>query len=145
MGMQQVMNQFLPAYRQQHRLSPQQSKVIGAIRACRTDTLGGHILHCESCGKFQIRYHSCRNRHCPQCQQQASQQWCEQQMQHVLPVDYFHLVFTLPHDLNGWVQLHPEVIYQILFQAVWLTLKTFGADKRRLKGEMGMTAVLHSW
>ena len=144
-GMQQVMERFFIPYRQQHRLSPQQSKVIGAIRACRTETLGGHIVQCEQCGFEQIRYHSCRNRHCPQCQQQATQQWCEQQLQHVLPVDYFHLVFTLPYDLNGWVQLHPEVIYRVLFHSVWLTLKAFGADKKRLNGEVGMTAVLHSW
>lgn len=145
LGLQQIMDHFLPAYRQQHRVSPQQAKVLGAIRACRTELLGGQYVQCDHCGFEQIRYHSCRNRHCPQCQQHATQQWCDQQLQHVLPVDYFHLVFTLPHELNGWVQLHPEVIYRVLFQAAWLTLKTFGADKKRLHGEVGMTAVLHSW
>lgn len=145
LGLQQVMDRFLPAYRKQHCLSPQQAKVMGAIRACRTDVLGGQYVLCEQCGFSQIRYHSCRNRHCPQCQQQATQHWCEQRLQHVLPVDYFHLVFTLPHELNGWVQLHPEVIYRLLFHAAWLTLKAFGADKKRLHGEVGMTAVLHSW
>lgn len=145
MGMQQVMDRFLTPYRQHHRLSPQQSKVIGSIRACRTKALGGQLVHCDHCGFEQHRYHSCRNRHCPQCQQRATQQWCDQQLQHVLPVDYFHLVFTVPHELNGWVQLHPEVIYRVLFHAVWSTLKTFGADQKRLHGEMGMTAILHSW
>lgn len=144
-GLQQVMDRFLKPYGQQHPLSPQQGKVVSAIRACRTDALGGHLVHCDACGFEQIRYHSCRNRHCPQCQQHATQQWCDQQLQHVLPVDYFHLVFTLPHELNGWVQLHPEVIYRVLFHAVWQTLKAFGADKKRLHGELGMTAVLHSW
>jgi hypothetical protein len=145
LGLQQVMNHFLPTYRQQHRLSPQQAKVIGAIRACRTEVLGGQYVQCEYCGFAQIRYHSCRNRHCPQCQQQATEQWCDKQLQHVLPVDYFHIVFTLPHEFNGWVQLHPEVIYRVLFHAAWSTLKTLGADKKRLHGELGMTAVLHSW
>jgi len=145
LGMQQVMEHFLPRYRQQHQLSPQQAKVIGAIGACRTEALGGQYVQCDHCGFAQIRYHSCRDRHCPQCQQQASQQWCEQQLQHVIPVDYFHVVFTLPHELNAWVQLHPEVLYRVLFHAVWLTLKAFGADKKRLNGELGMTAVLHSW
>lgn len=144
-GMQQVMDRFFIPYRQQHRLSPQQRKVVGAIQACRTEALGGQVVQCDPCGFEQVRYHSCRNRHCPQCQQQATQQWCEQQLQHVLPVDYFHLVFTLPHELNGWVQLHPEVLYRVLFHAVWSTLKAFGADKKRLNGQMGMTAVLHSW
>ncbi|NOZ53963.1 MAG: IS91 family transposase [Gammaproteobacteria bacterium] len=144
-GMQSILDQFLPAYRQHRTLSPQQSKVMGALRACRTAALGGHLMQCEQCGFAQTRYHSCRNRHCPQCQQQASQQWCEQQLQRVIPVDYFHLVFTLPHELNGWVQLHPEVLYKLLFQAVWATLKKFGADPKRLHGQMGMTAILHSW
>jgi hypothetical protein len=134
LGLQHVMDRFLIPYRQQHPLSPQQGKVVGAIRACRTEALGGHIVHCEACGFTQTRYHSCRNRHCPQCQQPATQQWCDRQCQHVLPVDYFHLVFTLPHELNGWVQLHPEVLYRVLFQATWLTLKTLGADKKRLHG-----------
>jgi len=145
LGLQQVMNQFLPAYRQHHRLSMQQTNVMAAIRACRTDALGGQVVHCDHCGFSQLRYHSCRNRHCPQCQQHATLQWCNKQLQDVLPVDYFHLVFTLPHELNGWVQLHPEVIYRVLFHTAWSTLKAFGADKKRLHGELGMTGVLHSW
>ena len=96
LGVQQVMDRFLIPYRQQHALSPQQGKVVGALRACRTEALGGHIVQCEACGFTQTRYHSCRNRHCPQCQPSATQQWCDRQCQHVLPVDYFHLVFTLP-------------------------------------------------
>jgi len=71
--------------------------------------------------------------------------WCEKQCQSVLPVTYYHVVFTLPHPLNPWVQLHPEVLYALLFQVVWATLKAFGADPKRLGGELGMTAVLHTW
>ena len=90
-------------------------------------------------------YHSCRDRHCPQCQQRATRQWSERQQQAVLPVSYYHLVFTLPHKLNGWVQLHDELIYALLFKVVWKTLKAFGADPKRLDGKLGLTAVLHTW
>lgn len=143
--MQTVLSRFLPAYQQQHRLSPAQGKVCHGIRVCRTPALGGQFMHCDSCDFTQHRYHSCRNRHCPKCQHHASQQWCEQQQQHVLPVNYFHVVFTLPHELNPWVQCHPDVLYQCLFQSVWHTIKTFGDDPKRLNGNMGMTAVLHTW
>jgi hypothetical protein len=107
--------------------------------------MGGIQYECDHCQSEVPLYHSCRDRHCPQCQRQASQQWSERQKQAVLPVSYFHLVFTLPHELNGWVQLHPEVIYALLFQSVWQTLKSFGADKKRLSGKLGMTAILHTW
>jgi hypothetical protein len=90
-------------------------------------------------------YHACRNRHCPCCQQQASDDWCEQQREHLLPVPYFHLIFTLPHALNGWMRLHPEVIYRCFFQSVWETLNTFGHDPKRLDGQLGATCVLHTW
>lgn len=143
--LQQVFERFMPAYRQHHRLTPQQGQVSGAIRACRTQALGGQLVQCDRCGFEQRRYHSCRNRHCPQCQQQASAQWCDRQLQQVLPVNYFHLVFTLPHALNAWTRLYPEVIYALLFQTVWATLTTLGADPKRLNGQLGMTAILHTW
>lgn len=145
LGLQQVLNQFMPHYRQRHRLSAQQGKVCAAIGVCRTEVLGGQRVRCERCGFEQARYHSCRNRHCPQCQSRATQHWCDKQLQQVLSVDYFHVVFTLPHALNAWVHWHPEVIYRLLFQCVWQTLKRFGADPKRLNGDLGMTAVLHSW
>ena len=100
---------------------------------------------CGRCGYARDQYYSCRNRHCPQCQKAASAQWLERRREDLLPVPYFHLVFTLPHELNRWVQLHPEVIYRLLFKAVSQTLKTFGRDPRRLDGEVGMTLVLHTW
>lgn len=83
--------------------------------------------------------------YCPQCQQRATKRWTERQQQDVLPVTYYHLVFTLPHELNSWMQLHPEEIYSMLFQCVWQTLKAFAADPKRLNGKLGMTAVLHTW
>ncbi len=102
-------------------------------------------MHCDQCEYEAEYYHSCRNRHCPQCQQHATEQWLARRREDLLPVPYFHLVFTLPHELNGWAQLHPDVIYGLLFKSVWRTLKRFGRDAKRLDGELGMTAVLHTW
>lgn len=107
--------------------------------------MGGIRLQCARCDTEQCWYHGCRDRHCPQCQGRATRIWAERQQARLLPVRYYHLVFTLPHTLNGWVQLHPRLMYHLLFQAVWGTLKAFGEDPRRLGGEMGMSAVLHTW
>lgn len=144
-SMQTVLTHYLAHYRQAHRLSPAQAKACHRIETCRTAALGGQLVHCDHCGFEQHRYHSCRNRHCPKCQHKASQQWCEKQLQQVLPVNYFHVIFTLPHALNPWVQCHPQTLYRCLFQAVWKTIKAFGNDPKRLDGKMGMTAVLHTW
>ena len=143
--LQSVMNRFLAGYCERHPLSPRQSQVCEHICACRTEALGGVQLHCDHCDYEQPWYHACRDRHCPKCQWRATQAWCDKQRQSVLPVTYYHLVFTLPHDLNPWVQLHPELIYRLLFNAVWATLKAFGADPKRLGGQLGVTAVLHTW
>ncbi|MGE6512470.1 IS91 family transposase [Vreelandella aquamarina] len=103
------------------------------------------VLQCSDCAHVQPRYFGCRDRHCPQCQGRAMAQWAERQQANMLPVRYYHVVFTLPHSLNGWVQLHPEVIHRLLFQSAWQTLCTFARDPKRLNGEMGMIAVLHTW
>ncbi len=141
----EVLRQFLPAYRQRHTLSPQQAKVARHIVSCRTEALGGYTLACAGCSYRTEMYHSCRDRHCPQCQQQATDEWLAKRRADLLPVPYYHVVFTLPHSLNGWLQLHPEVFYRLLFQNVWHTLRAFGRDPKRLGGELGMTAVLHTW
>jgi hypothetical protein len=143
--LQQVMNQFLPGYRESHTLSPRQGEVCAHIRACRTEALGGVELHCDHCSYEQPWYYACRDRHCPKCQWRATEDWCDKQCQSILQVTYYHLVFTVPHELNAWIQLHPEVIYHLLFKAVWATLKAFGADPKRLGGQLGVTAVLHTW
>lgn len=143
--LQMLLQQHLPDYSQTHKLDSNRLKVCDHLLACHTPALGGLAYECDHCEREIPLYHSCRDRHCPQCQQRATQQWCEKQQQAVLPVSYYHLVFTLPHELNGWVQLHPELIYSLLFQVVWKTLKAFGADKKRLNGKLGMTAVLHTW
>lgn len=126
-------------------LDPRCRQVCRHLQTCRTAVLGGRWLRCDRCEAQQCWHHSCRDRHCPQCQGQASRQWAQRQRDRLLPVRYYHLVFTLPHDLNGWVHLHPEVIYRLLFEATWGTLKAFGRDPKRLGGELGMSAVLHTW
>lgn len=119
--------------------------ICSRLLACRTEALGGLKWQCDRCADEQPRYHACRDRHCPQCQGRATRLWSERQHSRLLPVTYYHLVFTLPHTLNGWVSLHPQVIYRVLFQGAWATLKAFGQDPKRLGGELGVTAVLHTW
>ena len=143
--LQSLLQQHLNTYSQHHKLDANRLKVCDHLLSCHTPALGGLSYECDHCERVVPMYHSCRDRHCPQCQQRATRQWSERQQQAVLPVTYYHLVFTLPHELNGWVQLHDEVIYALLFQSVWKTLKAFGADQKRLGGKLGMTAVLHTW
>ena len=138
--LQQVLRQFLPRYSETHALSPRQRDVCHHISLCRTEALGGEQWHCDHCDYTQSGYYACRDRHCPKCQWRATEAWRDKQHAAVLPVTYYHVVFTLPHALNPWVQLHPEVIYRRLFKAVWATLKAFGADPKRLGGQLGVTA-----
>jgi len=142
-GFADVVDRFDASIRQ--RMSRQGHQVLNQIQACRTSTLGGRLLRCNHCQKYRLQYHSCRNRHCPQCGYQASQDWLDARMQDVLPVTYHHVVFTLPHQLNPWVTHYRETVYRLLFCAVWSTLKTFAADPRRLSGELGATLMLHTW
>ncbi len=143
--LQTVMDQFLPDYAKTHPLNARQHEICNYIRTCRTEALGGMELHCDHCDYTQPWYHACRDRHCPKCQFRATEAWCETQCQAVLPVTYYHVVFTLPHALKEWVALHPRQIYALLFKAVWATLQAFGADPKRLGGQLGATAVLHTW
>jgi len=144
-SLQHLLRQHLDDYTHHHKLDSYRLKVCGHLQQCHTPALGGIAYQCDHCESEVPLYHSCRDRHCPQCQQRATRQWSENQQQAVLPVTYHHLVFTLPHELNGWVQLHDEVIYPLLFHAVWKTLKAFASDPKRLDGKLGMTAVLHTW
>jgi Putative transposase/Transposase zinc-binding domain len=132
-------------YRQWHRLSGGQRRVMRDIEACRTAVLGGHLAQCDHCGAQVVRYHSCRNRHCPKCQTLAKVKWVEARQQELLPVPYFHCVFTLPHGLNALAQGNPRQLYGLLFQSASETLQTFGRDPRWLGGELGITMVLHTW
>ena len=143
--MAQVIQDFLPTYRQRYRLSPEQASVCQSIIQCQTENLGGECSQCTTCGYEQRLYHRCGNRHCPRCKQKASEQWEDKQLESLLPVRYYHLVFTLPHELNGWCQLHPKEIYSLFFKALWQTLSLFSTTHKRLRGQLGVTCVLHTW
>ena len=133
-------------YRAEHPLSPDQLKVMGSIERCRTAALGGHLDRCDACGYEIPSYNSCRNRHCPKCQTMAKERWLEQRRQELLPVGYFHLVFTVPHELNPLVLGNRRALLGILFAAVSDTLQAFAHDPQwRLEGQLGFLAVLHTW
>jgi hypothetical protein len=130
-------------YRQSRRLPVFQLKVIRAIQICRTAALGGHMQQCDSCGAEHPLYNSCRNRHCPKCGFSATGRWLEQSQRELLPVGYFHLVFTVPHELNPLLLTNPKVLIGILFKAVAETLTDFG--RTHLHGRLGFLGVLHTW
>lgn len=132
-------------YRRTHRLAKVQHVALRAIVACRTAVLGGHRETCDRCGAVRITYNSCRNRHCPKCQTLTKERWLAARRADLLPIPYFHVVFTLPHDLNALAQGHPRVLYALLFRAAADTLLTFGRDPRHLGGTIGVTAILHTW
>jgi hypothetical protein len=118
-------------------------RILNALLACRTAQLGGHRYKCQECGRSHFVPHSCRNRHCPVCQGEAAHAWLEQQESALLPVPYFHLVFTLPHALNPLMRQNQRVLYTLLFESASRTLLEFG--QQRLGGQLGITAVLHTW
>ncbi|HEV8669138.1 MAG TPA: IS91 family transposase [Candidatus Limnocylindria bacterium] len=133
------------AYRRTHRLAAVQHRALDAIETCRTAALGGHQETCDHCGAVRITYNSCRNRHCPKCQMLPTARWLAARRADLLPIPYFHVVFTLPHDLNALAQGNPRVIYALLFRAAADTLLAFGRDPRHLGGTIGITAILHTW
>jgi hypothetical protein len=133
------------AYTRMHRLAPVQHRALRAIATCRTAALGGHQETCDHCGAVRVSYNSCRNRHCPKCQTLTTERWLAARKADLLPIPYFHLVFTLPHDLNALAQGNPRVMYGLLFRAAADTLLTFGRDPRHLGGMIGITAILHTW
>ncbi len=126
--------------------SGEQMKVMQQISSCRTSAMGGHIQKCDECDHEQIAYNSCRNRHCPKCQTMAKEKWLNDRKAELLPTGYFHLVFTLPHELNPIILCNKKVLLNILFQAVNETLQAFAKDPQwRLEGQLGFIAVLHTW
>jgi hypothetical protein len=128
-----------------HVLSPQQKKAFAAIRDCRTAALGGHVDECDECGHRAISYNSCRNRHCPKCQAMARAKWLAEREAELLPVPYFHVVFTLPQQIGALALQNAREIYGILFRAVSETLLALAADPNRLGAAIGFLAVLHTW
>ena len=140
-------------YTATHRVSSIQHKVIRALSQCRTAALGGHLEACDRCGDGRAVYHSCRNRHCPKCQALAQADWLEARRADLLPVEYFHVVFTLPHELCPLALYRPRIVYDLLFRAATATLATFAQDPRHFSGKtsremggtLGITAILHTW
>lgn len=122
-------------------LNSWQVRTLRAIRDCRTVALGGHLDACDGCGHIQISYNSCRNRHCPKCQGHKRKQWIEARETELLPVPYFHVVFTLPDDLNGLALHKPKIIYDALFKAAWETVEAFTGKHNKA----GMISILHTW
>ena len=123
-------------------LNTWQLRTLYAIKKCRTAELGGHIDACGSCGNLTVSYNSCRNRHCPKCQGNKREDWIQARSTELLPVPYFHVVFTLPSSINALAMHQPKIVYDTLFEATWETLTTFGKAKEM---QMGMIAVLHTW
>ena len=136
-----------PAWRQANagHVSLTQLKVMSAIEACRTEALGGHVAGCASCGHQHIAYNSCKNRHCPKCQGPAARDWMAARAADLLPVEYFHVVFTLPAEIAQIAFWNKKAVYDLLFRTSAETVLTLAADPRRLGARLGMTAVLHTW
>jgi hypothetical protein len=136
-----------PAYRSAHagHLSLLQLKVMSAIEYCRTAALGGHVEACEDCGHWRVAYNSCRNRHCPKCQGSAARAWLAEREADLLPVGYFHVVFTLPAEIGAIAFHNKAAVYDLLFRAASDTMQIIAADPKHLGAHIGMTAVLHTW
>jgi hypothetical protein len=136
-----------PAYRAAHagHLDAHRLKVMSAIEHCRTAALGGHVEACTDCGHWRIAYNSCRNRHCPRCQGAAARTWLAEREADLLPVGYFHVVFTLPAEIAAIAFHNKALVYDLLFRAASETMLTIAADPRHLGARIGITAVLHTW
>jgi hypothetical protein len=138
-----VLHCHLDEYRTRYPLWPEHRKIVSDLLNCRTARLGGHIERCDHCGAMRITYHSCRNRHCPKCQHMPRERWLEKRKDEILPTNYFHVVFTLPHELNTVILNNKKMMLNILFGAASKTLLTFGTNK--LNGTLGLLAILHTW
>ena len=142
-----ILRQIGPAYREEHTaaLSSGQRRVMSDIERCRTAALGGHVEQCDACGHQRISFNSCRNRHCPKCQSLVRAQWLQDRQAELLPVEYFHVVFTVPQEVAAIAYQNKAVVYDILFHATSETLRTIAADPKHLGAEIGFIAILHTW
>lgn len=127
------------------QLNGWQWRTLHAIRRCRTAALGGHVDQCDQCGHLRISYNSCRNRHCPKCQGQQRERWIKARREELLPVPYYHVVFTLPEAINKIALYQPAIVYGLLFTAAWSTVQSFAADPKYLGAQTGMISILHTW
>lgn len=140
-----VLNAHWPGVQQSAKLNTWQLRTLHAVRRCRTAALGAHVDGCTNCGHVRISYNSCRNRHCPKCQGAQREQWIQAREQELLPVPYFHVVFTLPDTLSPLCLHKGKEVYNILFQTAWSVLNSFGWDNKWLGAQSGMIAILHTW
>lgn len=142
-----IFRQHGTAYLHRHhgRILPSHRRTIGDICHCRTSSMGGHIYQCSHCDHYRYSYHCCGNRHCPQCRQQATEQWVRKRLAEMMPVSYFHLVFTLPCEYRALVRGHQKSAYGVLFKAATAALMKLAADQRYLGAQIGILAVLHTW
>ena len=140
-----IFNEYGKEYIEKYSLSPEQLKVISAITSCRTSKLGGHADICDSCGHLRISYNSCRNRHCPKCQGLITEKWIEDRKKELLPIQYYHIVFTIPNILNDLALNNKQEIYSLLFKASSETLKELASDPKYLNANIGFISILHTW
>jgi hypothetical protein len=127
------------------KISSAERRVLRDIAACRTAALGGHVEKCDRCSHLEISYNSCRNRHCPKCQGSAREKWLAERSGELLPVEYFHVVFSIPHEIAAIALANKKVLYDILFRATGETLQEIAADSKHLGAKIGFLAVLHTW
>ncbi|KAA3617854.1 MAG: IS91 family transposase [Calditrichaeota bacterium] len=140
-----IFRENIKEYSQGHRLSAKQWKVVNAIMNCRTAALGGHLYECRSCGGERPCYNPCRDRHCPNCQYILKEKWVKERLKELLPVPYYHVVFTLPHSLNDLISYNKRLLYNLFFCCVKETLNTFANDPNYLGAQCGYLALLHTW
>jgi hypothetical protein len=140
-----VLHAHWPEIEHSQNINGWQLRTLGAVKRCRTAEMGGHIDACTSCGTMRISYNSCRNRHCPKCQGKERENWIEKREEDLLPVPYFHIVFTLPDTLNLLAMHKPKQTYDSLFAAAWQTVEAFGKDAKHLGAQTGMICILHTW
>jgi Putative transposase/Transposase zinc-binding domain len=140
-----IFRRYGPAYRLANPLSHTQQRVMHAIEQCRTAALGGHVEACDSCQHQRISYNSCRNRHCPKCQSLARAKWLQDRQAELLPIEYFHVVFTIPEEISAIALQNKKEVYDILFRAAAETLRVISADPKHLGAEIGWISILHTW
>jgi hypothetical protein len=138
-----IIERYGKEFEQKHQPNAYVQRTLSALKRCRSSSLGGHVDRCDHCGHIRISYNSCRNRHCPKCQNTQREAWIENRKRDLLPVPYFHVVFTVPDKLNGLFMHHPAELYNLLFSCSWNTLAQFSFT--RLHAETGMVAILHTW
>jgi hypothetical protein len=140
-----VLKAHWPEVERSNHINGWQLRTLSAIKRCRTADLGGHVDACTGCGQIRISYNSCRNRHCPKCQGKEREKWITKREEELLPVPYFHVVFTLPDVLNPTAIHQPKEVYDSLFASAWKTIDTFGKDPKHLGAQTGMICIFHSW